>query len=274
MHIGIKTIGKDGQEYRSDLEKSFVDKFLFEKYHYEYENSYQDGSKRTCDFYIPLFKLWIEVVPYAADLYTKGKIEKIPEKIYLDVDYCDREKVKNNGARWDKEKSKWYILRIHHKHYKDSSSLCRFLPKDETYGHINEDRPEFKHFRKYHANILQKSLQVSHIGETFCTVHPEDLACESLMHILQIRGFDGWKFIRIAEQIKFDQIDKLVTVELNRRELLNAEKKKTVTPKGPPRKKFKKSKSKKQSPTWMAKMNNEERLGRLKKFKESLVEKN
>jgi hypothetical protein len=262
MHQGIKSIALDGKEYRSDLEKSFVNKFLFEKYHYEYENSYQDGSKRTCDFYIPLFKLWIEVVPFSADLYAKGKIVKVPEKIYLNVDYHDREKVKNNGARWDKEKSKWYILQILHAQYRGSPSLCRFLPNDSTYGYINEDRPEFKHFREYNRNISEKASHVHSLGELFCTVHPEDLGCDTLMHILQVRGFDGWKFIRIAEQVKFDKIDKLVTEEINRREKLIS-----VKPNEPPRKKFKKRKNK--NPEWIAKMNDTERLNRLKKFKES-----
>ena len=57
---GKQTYGKDEILYRSMFEAKFADKFLYEQYTYEYEKPYNDGTKRTCDFYVKELDLWIE----------------------------------------------------------------------------------------------------------------------------------------------------------------------------------------------------------------------
>lgn len=274
MHIGIKSVGRDGTEYRSDLEREFCDNFLFDKYHYEYENSYNDGTKRTCDFHIPIFNLWLEVVPYEADLFQIGSSFVVPEKIFLNASFNNKEVVKKNGAHWDKEVGRWYILKFLYDKFNNTENLRRFLPKySDDMVFINQNKPEFKNFKDYYDNIQNKKTLIESRGGLFCTVHNSDLSCDSLLHILQSKGFDGWKFIRIAEQVKFDKIDKFVTAEINRRK--EKEEKSKISNK-PTEKKFNKPKNKKKktSDNWMKRMNDSERLDRLKKFKESQKVKN
>jgi hypothetical protein len=218
MHQGSKSIGKDGREYRSDLEKEFSDKFLHGNFYSEYENSYGDGSKRTCDFYLPIFKLWIEVVPYNYDLFKSSTTYFIPEKIFLDANYSDKEIVKREGASWNNTIKKWYILKQQYEHFQ-SDSLKKYLPtfkNDNEY--LNENNPMFKNFFTYYENIQYKKNLIESRGELFCTVHPEDINCQSLMHMLQVKGFDGWKFIRSIENSNVNKIIESRTVEVSDRE--------------------------------------------------------
>lgn len=209
MHIGQKIVGLDGTEYRSDLERAFCDKFLYDKYQYNYEVSYEDSSKRTCDFHLPIFDLWIEVVPYTTDLFDYRSTNVIPEKIFLKADYSDREVVKANGAKWDKEQKSWYIVKVQYDDFK-SNGLKRFLPNLETGPrYINENRPEFQNFLPYYKNIQYKKQLIESRGGIFCTVHESDLTCDTLLHILQSKQLDGWKFIRIADNIKFNNHTKI-----------------------------------------------------------------
>ena len=268
MHVGIKSTGFDGREYRSDLEKRFSDKFLFDKYHYEYEQPYNDNSRRTCDFYVPIFDLWIEVVPYNTELFDFRPKVVIPEKIFLLVDFHEKEIVRKSGAKWDNENKKWYILKVQLCKF-NTEKLKGFLPKftDDVPVFINQEKQEYNHFREYYDTIMIKKETVEKNGGIFCTIHESDLGYDTLLHILQSKGFDGWKFIRIAEHVKFDKVDKLVTAEFSRR----VEEKKSNTLIAP-RKKIKK-KTSKTTPAWQKKMNDTERLARLKKFKDVHREK-
>lgn len=57
---GIFTKAEDGITYRSNLEATFVNKYLHNKYTYEYEKPYPTGN-RISDFYIVELDLYIEV---------------------------------------------------------------------------------------------------------------------------------------------------------------------------------------------------------------------
>ncbi len=73
----------------------------------------KDEAKRLGAFFDMNSKMWY--VPEGRDVnkFTKwlsnGKITKtVPKKVYLNVSYDDKNKVKSLGARWDKDKKKWY----------------------------------------------------------------------------------------------------------------------------------------------------------------------
>jgi hypothetical protein len=105
---GKLTKGKDGITYRSQFEANFANKFLFEKFDYEYEKPYNDGTKRKCDFYIKSLDLWIEcsyneVIDTFEYQNIKGNIPLI------NALYEDRTTVKFLGGRWNPAEKIWYI---------------------------------------------------------------------------------------------------------------------------------------------------------------------
>lgn len=57
---GNRTVAKDAVLYRSKAEAYFVDTYLYNKYKYVYEKSYDNHNKRY-DFYIPDLNLYIEL---------------------------------------------------------------------------------------------------------------------------------------------------------------------------------------------------------------------
>ena len=57
---GAKTLGKDGFWYMSKAEAYFVNKYLYDKYSYEYEPKYKN-NKWWYDFYIKELDLYIEI---------------------------------------------------------------------------------------------------------------------------------------------------------------------------------------------------------------------
>jgi hypothetical protein len=201
MHHGIKSLALDGVEYRSDIEKMFVNQFLYQKHEYEYEKPYPTTTKHTCDFYFPLFKLWLEVVPYSDNLFEVEVKEVIPEKIYLNVPYESKMLVKTNHARWDASKKSWYIVSYYLPKYRASDRLKQFLPVFEKITVDNSKNSEYQNFLEYYKNIDMKREIIEKRKEMFCVVTEEDLKCESLLHILQSKGLDGWKFIRAIEHV-------------------------------------------------------------------------
>ena len=104
---GKSTYGKDGILYRSMFEANFADKFLYEQYTYEYEKPYNDGTKRTCDFYVKDLNLWIEC---AWGETSQKYVYQNSKLLYLDVPYKEKELAKHYGAMWDKDEKKWYIF--------------------------------------------------------------------------------------------------------------------------------------------------------------------
>ena len=78
-YYGVKSLGLDGIYYRSTLESNFADKYLYNKYRYEYEKPYPFNSSRISDFYLPDLDLYIEIA---------GGLR--PEVIREKIDFCKK----------------------------------------------------------------------------------------------------------------------------------------------------------------------------------------
>jgi len=105
--FGIKTKGKDNIIYRSQFEAEFSDRYLHEKkIDYEYEKPYNDGTKSMCDFYIPKWDLYLELVYNPiVDVYAYEN----KDYIKLNTPFFEKDKVKKLGARWDPEERIWGV---------------------------------------------------------------------------------------------------------------------------------------------------------------------
>ncbi len=57
----IRILSLDNTECKSNLEAYFIDTYLYNKYEYVYEPSYDDKSNRKYDFYLPELDLYIEI---------------------------------------------------------------------------------------------------------------------------------------------------------------------------------------------------------------------
>jgi hypothetical protein len=203
MHIGIISTGKDGLEYRSELEKTFVDRYLYGLYEYEYEKSYDIGTRHTCDFYLPLFKLWVEVVPYSSGLFDIETRELIPQIIYMPkVTWHTKHLVKPHGAKWDPDYGSWYISSAQLSYFRTTGNLKDFLPEFDTESIDQSINTEYQNFLQYYKNIEMKKSIIEGRKEIFCTVTSDDMKYESLLHLLQAKNMDGWKFIRAIENLR------------------------------------------------------------------------
>lgn len=58
--FGTPTTAKDGVRYKSSIEAYFVDNYLYNKYHFDYEPRYKDKLWRY-DFYVKELDLYIEI---------------------------------------------------------------------------------------------------------------------------------------------------------------------------------------------------------------------
>ena len=108
-YYGNTTRGKDGRNYKSEFEADFCNKFLYQKYSYEYEKPYNDGSKRKSDFYLNDLDLYIECVYHNFKIVPKyltydSKVKIVLEKCLYD----DRFEVKKFKAKWDANEKHWW----------------------------------------------------------------------------------------------------------------------------------------------------------------------
>lgn len=122
------TIANDEKKYRSEFEASFVNRFLHNKFDYEYEKRYDEETRFTCDFYLKDLDLWVECCykPFAfcntATLHT-GRINLI-------CGYNQRHVAKRNGAKWDKDRKTWYLPKTNGSARWIPKSLLKFIPED------------------------------------------------------------------------------------------------------------------------------------------------
>ena len=217
MHNGKKTIGKDGVEYRSFLEAQFSNAFLYEKYKYEYEKPYNNSTKYTCDFYLPLINTWIEIVPYEHDLFEE-KIEIISQipfsDIRLDVCFRDKEIVKACGARWNNDFKGWCIDRLELDFWANAPLLSKFVPNNiiELYKnpkkvktYVNKNLDSFSNFKQYKDCIEEKRVIVKDVYDGFfLEVTKEDIRRSPTVGFMlqkEYKNFDytGWKLFRMME---------------------------------------------------------------------------
>ena len=168
-YFGDIVTGKDGKKYKSQFEAMFSNKFLFDKgFDYEYEKYYDDGTKSKCDFYIPKWDLYIELV-YNPVMQLYAWENK--SYVKLNTPYEHKEFAKKHGALWDFKNKTWYcnpqitsrenMLKLHNhmdkelRHKKGKKNLNNFL--DEKYEDNLEQKVNNNKDKRivivYHKNI-------------------------------------------------------------------------------------------------------------------------
>ena len=195
-YFGKVSIGKDGIKYKSQFEADFSDKFLYQKYSYEYEKLYNDGSKRKCDFYLNDLNLYIECVYHNFQSVPKYLTYDSKTKIILEkCRYEDRFEAKKFGAKWDPVKKIWWTtlpnyeserlktgfiinqrLSALEKFMKEEDKESFFISEDKT---INED---------YDINLLKKLKYESNI---IVVTHEDSQKCEDMNRIILKKSNDG-----------------------------------------------------------------------------------
>ena len=173
QQYGKQTYGKDGILYRSMFESEFANKFLFNKYNYEYERPYNDGSKRKCDFYVKELDLWIEC---AYGEISQKYVYQNKRLVYLDVPYRDKELAKIHGARWDKDQKSWYFCPEPGKRHKHLEVWMH--PKDKQIIDISDQQ-----MTDDYADKLKKKI-IENLDKNIMTVSGKDIGTYS--HLQQI----------------------------------------------------------------------------------------
>ena len=98
-YYGNATRGKDGRNYKSQFEADFCNKFLYQKYSYEYEKPYNDGSRRKSDFYLNDLDLYIKCPDGELIYYVKRKAKNGGQ---LDIDRNVHNKIKTLNPKISK----------------------------------------------------------------------------------------------------------------------------------------------------------------------------
>ena len=177
------------------FECSFANKFLYNKFNYEYEKPYNDGTKRKCDFYVPILNLWIECS--YNELVDTFAYQSIKDSIPLNVSYYDKERVKKIGGRWNPDKKYWYIPM--------ELNTGNRLKKFEEFMYerhlkiIESDKPQIT--ENYSSDLRKKILD--NTDKRIIVVSNSELdSCNSLDDVLRVCDNEYYKQLISEEKIK------------------------------------------------------------------------
>ena len=164
---GIKTVAKDGVEYKSRLEAGFVDKFLVGSgISYEYEKTYPETRFR-CDFYLSDLDIWIELTYHKIE---EAKIWETKNMVELPrAEYRHRHIIKSHGGCWNPKKKVWYVIR------KDNDINKTSITKLEKFMHQNDKQRVIlskKSISSVYNETLSKKVK---LNDSVIVVDKEDI---------------------------------------------------------------------------------------------------
>ena len=197
--FGERSSGQDNNVYKSRMEREFCDRFLYRRFEYEYEKSYGPDRRFKCDFYLPKFDLYLELVPFERCGYMPRYLIG-NENVYLKPPDprrgYNRIFLNEYNIGFDRQRCRFYIPsnRINEKpllfwkniekHFEDNMVETVFFCAG-----FNDPDKNVGDFQKEYVQSLQEKMDYAKsLGKIICTVSPSDLRQVSLISILNKKG--------------------------------------------------------------------------------------